>query len=469
MIELDQGLIEDISEVTYKNVFVYRYLTEKLFYVEDEDELINNSAYSGKNPPLLQMKGSEYVVETVLKSYYERLEPRDYLFIGGMFRKNIGGELVHTALDPYIDLLDASKYTMIEPCNEINSEIPLHTINCHPILRNHIVNGYGIDRIDLAELEEAMNDSLFPVVERFYALRLPHCQKESILSSLQWSLALRRAYMSFYEEVIRRVAPKVVLHSHGTSRNCCYAYEVAKRNGIPCIEIDHGAIIHTRRYTQNSKYSDLHFSFSDLAEKSARDLGVTNVRAVGKPGVLQKGEDYAGLNMRITVVCVISSCEQGLLEKAGILSEMLPSESYIVMYKRHSAEKWDEETDGYIRKTYSRLKVMEFGVDINDIYRISHIVIGEKSTALLEAIPYEHIKILINKRRNDTSLEEGGCLAFFEQVVNNEEMIYTESVDEMYKEIMSYDRLNNFRPKGDIYWHKDPEKSFLKSLECFHS
>ncbi len=465
MRELDQALINKISEITYKDTYIYRFMLEKMILIDSKEELINNSAFCGVNEPIKYMPASVEMYERYLKPYYEELPSREVLFVGGMFRKNINGELYHTAMDPYIDVLNSDSYVMVEPVNDMSDELPVHTSNTFRILRSSIVGAYGTEETDTDELREFMRTSFFSVIEDYYGEELPEEHKESVVSNIQWTLAMRNAYRLFYTAVLNRISPRIVCYSHGASRNCCYLYEAAHELSIPCIEIDHGAVIRTRDYPEHARGCDLYVSFSDVATEMAHEAGVLNVRAVGKPGILQIGESYMGESMPATVVCVISSCEKDLLNKACIISSVLPPDKFVVMYKKHSTEQWTDLEEKQIKEEYPGLQIMDFAVDVNEIFKISHVIIGERSSALLEAIPYDHIKILINKRGDDDMLSVNGKMAFFAHVIDNGEMIPTETVDDMLEEILSYDRTGNYRPNGDIYWAKDAERKFVELID----
>ena len=468
MKELDIELVNRISEIKYKDLYIFRYLQDKMYLMDSEEEMARCAVWGGVNEELLPMEASDEKASSELVPFYESLCVKEVLFVGGFFRKNINGELYHTAMDPFIDAVDSSRYIMVEPVNEINTDIPVHTKNIYQMPRKTIVEGYGIDRVDMNDLRKFMEESFFPVIEDHYGEQLPALQKESTVTALQWSLALRRAYFSFYTEVLKRVSPKVIFYTHGTSRNGSYLYEAANSLNITCIEIDHGAIAHTRIFPEHARVADLHVSFSDLAYEIAQNTGVDNVVSTGKPGVIQKGLSYQGDTMPLTIVCVMSSCEKDLLNKACVLSALLPPEKFLVMYKKHSTEQWTDE-DKLMVKEHPNLQIMEFAVDVYDIYKICHIIIGEKSTTLLEAIPYEHIKILINSRPSDDMFGENGRVGFIPAVIDNGEMILTETVEDMLEEILSYDRTGNYRPNGDIYWAKDAERKFNELIDRYTS
>lgn len=459
-IMLPQGAVDILSKVKYHDVFIYRYLVDVLVLLESEDEVRRNMEMSSERR-FFDFAGDKLDAEEAVDSFLDGLCQSDILVVNIAGRKVIKDEEYLTVMDPYIDAITDMDYTVVDISGKAgDDEYPTHTKNIHYCPGNNILTAYGIEDIDYDDLSMFMEDSFFAELENYVKRKLYPDQKRGLVNIVYYALSIRNAFWNFYEKVFSVVQPKEIVYSHGGNSKITVLYEVAQMKGIPCVEIDHGANKYQVKQTETSRHHDKLVTYSDILEKGSRMYGVNSIIATGKPFIIEKGNNYVSTKGETVLVCIISSVEEGLLQLAEKLSDILPSRKYAVIYKKHLAERIENEM--VIRTQYPNLTVVGGEGDINTLFERSQIVIGHRSTALLEALVYEKIKIVLVGEKNDYEVDS--IFSHFGDMINLNEMVYAETLDDVVDEIISYRKGASYRPDGEHFWKKNAEENFRELI-----
>ena len=466
MKQLSQESVNKLSEIKYMGIDLYRYVSEILCLFDFSAEAENNQCFNSVYPDEIKLYIDSDKAQIYIDSFFDSLYESDILFSLSPNRKLINGEMYHTSVDPYIDTVCDMNYIAIELQfgASDSSDIPIHTKKHRKYITNAVLSHYGLSKVNKKDFYSFLDREFFALIEETEHISLYDFQKKNIQSSLLYYLTIRNAFVSFYSDILNVVNPKTICYSHGAMCYMCFLYEAASQRGIPCYEIDHGSYARERVLPPSAAHTDYYLSFSKLTSDISRCNGLENVIPIGKPFVLANS-GVPKPNMPIKVVCIISSAEEDLLSIAARLSAELDPNEYTVLYKQHSAEDLTSVNSRALTDGSPNLTIINPAVDVNDIFKISSIIIGERSTALLEALPYAHIKVLIKGRENDDLFLPHHKLGFFNYIIQNEEIIKANDYEEIKEAICKYDIRKTYRPNGDIYWVKDAEVNFRKLME----
>ena len=463
---LSQHTVDKLDTMTFDGICVYRYMIDKLVPPDSPTSHINSASFNSSSIsmetlPVILPNNDNHLADTISRG----IGQCSILCVNLNLRRLINGEMVHTVTDPYLDTLDISSYGVLEILrNDMPYAVPVHTSNITFVENQDIIRTYGMTPPDLERLAAYISEVFFPTVEEMEGKKFPIRQRDFILSDLYYALSIRNAYICFYKEILKSISPQIIIYAHGSSSRICFLYEAARELGIPCAEIDHGLNAHTLRLSASTTHADKHLVYSELSKDISSKLNINNVIAIGKPGAIEAARLWQSTESKDILVSVISSTEETILDFAIELSRLLPS-GFQVAYKRHPAELWDATRAERVKIEAPSLFVVDPRVNIHDLFSISHIVIGEESTSLVEALPYQHIKVLLKKRIGDTRFLELGELGFFNSLMANEEITEIIDASEAAEEILKYSPSENYRSNGEIYWKQDAAENFAKALK----
>lgn len=459
-IMLPQGAVDILSKVKYHDVFIYRYLVDVLVLFDSEDEVRRNMEMSSERRTF-EAVGNRLAAESAVNTFLSSLRQSDILVVNISGRKVIKDEEYLTVLDPYIDAIEGMDYLVVDISGKTgDGEYPTHTKNIHFCPGNDILSAFGVEDVDYDDLSMYMEKAFFAELENYIKRNLYPDQKQGLVNIVYYALSIRNAFWIFYEKVLSVVRPQKIIYSHGGNSKITLLYEVAQMKGIPCVEIDHGANKYQVNQPETSRHRDILVTYSDFLERESRKYGVDSIVAIGKPYHIEKGNNYISTKSETVLVCIISSVEEGLLLIAETLSEILPVGKYAVIYKKHLAERIEDEW--MIKAKYPNLTVIGGDGDVNTLFERSQIVIGHRSTALLEALVYEKIKIILVGEQND--YESDSIFSHFGDMIDLNEMVYAETIDDIVDEIISYRKGGSYRQNGEYFWKQNAENNFRELI-----
>lgn len=460
-----QGLVPGFAKASYQGMYLWKYLEYEFStgvaekYHNTDKDIVFNLGYNDEIPEVTEEQKKR------VKELLDNLEKKDILISTLPVRREYNGKLEHTALDAYARLLDDNSYMVLEQdCGGQQDEI-VYTKNRIRYDLFGVIGYYGHDEVDKEELTQFLVKNYIQPLERTFGTEI---SKRFLLRAVYMSamvLKERKALLAFFDEILNKVQPKVILYTHGPDPMLCILNEAAHHRGIPTVEIAHGECIRTLVYPDTLKYSDYYLTHSDLITNPMLEKGFEDVYTIGKPEVYEHTDQDVRPAYPI-VISIISSVEKDLFLKTVELAKRLNKQNYIVVYKMHPSELWSEEEMDRVMEENPNLQFLDGYSDVRNLYKISDIVIGVRSSGIIEALPYHKIKIILLKDNNEKGLLVGD-LSFFQELVRLGDIEMADTVDQLYQEVMSYQRGESYRGVVNHFWPEDGKERFLKFMQIF--
>lgn len=466
-VEKLQQLIERFAECPYNDTYLWKYLEYELtsglisdYQEQEKNTAIHGGVGDGDTFPAPVQEDIDKTAE-----FLEGLRQKEILFAMLPLRRIYKGRLEHTAMDAYVRTLDEDRYVVIEPDLGGQGDEVILTRNRKRFSPLGVIGRYGLTRVDRNEIVDFLVNTYVYPLEQAFGVKMP---KQMVLGSIfkaSMILQERKAYLAFFREVLDRVRPSVVCYSHGPDSTLCFLREAAQEEGIPTVEIAHGAMSLNMVYPKTLAYSDYYLIHSDLSAVPMLEAGWKNLYTIGKPDVYK--EVHQGLKEGMpVVVSFISSMEKDFFLKALHLAKRLDKQKYLVVYKAHAAEKWEEKEVDKVLEENENCQFLDGTVDIRELFELSDIVVGVRSSGILDALPYNKIKIITLKDSNEKDLLVGN-LSFFQKLEDFGDIIKVENEEQLYQEVIRYKRGEQFREPVNHYWPTDANERFVEFMDKF--
>lgn len=306
------------------------------------------------------------------------------------------------------------------------------------------VRNLSINTFSRINTEVFFREVIFPI-EQAFGIEVNQNIAFGWMESLYSKLSRYELYTRYYEWILDKVNPKVILF---TDYYCYYHMilcEVAKERKIPVIELQHG-IVNKYHISYNfpkmsfvKQFPDYFFSFG-LKEKQV-DMPIDKKRIipVGFPEIeVEKKNDKMFCKDKPTIL-VVSSVDIELAKVAVKLYELLGDE-YDYIYKLHPLEiaEWKNTVGELFQNTPYKV-IDRMDKTIHHYLNIADWVIGTGSTSLFEAT-YFGCKIVVQKIREYEICEE---------LYENGYALLAEDVNDLADII----KKNEFIPKKDDFFY----------------
>lgn len=463
-VEKLQSIIDRISKVTYHGVYLWKYIEYEItsgiileYQNQEKNIAFNNLSDDILSPSIEQIDATEKLLNN--------LEQKDILFAMIPLRRPYNGKLVHTAMDAYVSIMDLDKYIVIEPNYGGQEDEIVCTKNRIRFFPLGVIGKYGQESVDEHEIADFLITHYIYPIEQEFNIEFPKKILLRCVFKVGLILKERRAYLDFFMEIIERTKPKVVCYTHGPDPILCFLREAAQKKGVPSVEIEHGGIIRNLLYPETLSYSDYYLTHSDLLTKPMVERGIKNVYTVGKPEIYENVR-YIAKNAGPIVISFISSLEKDLFLKAIRLAKRLDKQKYLVVFKLHSSEKWSDEEMNEIIKQNENWQFLDGTVDVRDLYAVSDIVVGVRSSGILDALPYSRIKVMTIEDKNEKELLVGN-FTFFNELDKLGDIIMVKNDEQLYEEVITYKRGEDYRDKINHYWPSDGKERFKEFIQIF--
>lgn len=209
-----------------------------------------------------------------------------------------------------------------------------------------------------------------------------------------------RLFYRCYEHIMNRVQPRVILQVTSYSLSRYIINEIAKKQGIPTIELQHGTMGKDHiayNYYQKTNlpyFPEYVFLFGEYWKKNTRfPIDDSRVIVTGWPYYEKKLKNNSlnrsHADQRKTIVFISQgTIGSGLSKFAVELSLMISKEAYRIIYKLHPGEydRWEQE---YPCLVDSGLDIVDNNKhDIHYFFSCADIQIGVNSTTLFEGMGY---------------------------------------------------------------------------------
>lgn len=257
-------------------------------------------------------------------------------------------------------------------------------------------------------VQEFDSKIVFPV-ETFFNIKLDSKTKREWKRRAEFLYSYRAIRIAYYEYMLRRIKPKLILEVVGYGTDRMALCEAAKEKGIPVVELAH-AWTNTIPYMFYSKanlkcFPDYIFKFGKGDNMNDKyPIDDNRVIPVGFPEL----ESYVKNSYRKKhkkVILMVSEGSNEISEFTYELAKKIGSE-YQIIYKLHPKEYGNFEKIVGKFLSEPRIKVMgDFNRTIYSYLSIAEWVIGGYSAALMEATAFNTKIAVIKMKKGPYSIQ----------------------------------------------------------------
>lgn len=303
---------------------------------------------------------------------------------------------------------------------------------------------------------------LLSELEKIFDIKL---NKDKLLNKLTISYLSYKPLKKYYNKILEKIKPKVVIEVVSYVRDRMVMNEIAKEKNIPVIEFQHGtmgknhiAYNFTRKKNLKS-FPDYIFTFGDFWKSTTRfPIDDENIKVVGWPYFEQKLLDSNVLNKIPSQKKKLLFISQGTI--GGVLSKLaieafkkLGAENYEFIYKLHPGEysQWEEK---YPWLKDSKVKVVDNNeFDMHHYFMNADVQIGVYSTALYEGLGYQLKTIIFAAYGYE----------YMEDLISKNIATLVKSSDELVAAIEDKDLQSNI--DNNTFWKKNALQNMNESID----
>jgi hypothetical protein len=258
--------------------------------------------------------------------------------------------------------------------------------------------------------------NIFLPIEKYYNMRFNTELKRKWLKRINEITCEKRFFDDYYNYMLHRIKPKVIILTCYYNIQMMYLCEVAKKKRIPVIELQHGAIgrLHIA-YNFHEKmklpgFPDYIFTYGELDKVKPRfPIEDKRIIPVGFPELESNCNKYKKYRSFYKARKTILFVSQGLPEiakYAEAMADILDSKKYRIIFKLHPKEFGEGKNIYGKRLIHSNIEVYEgYDKTIYEFLAKADWVVGCYSTVLYEATAFG-IKIAVIKASRYKSMED---------------------------------------------------------------
>ncbi len=458
-------LLYSFGDVECQGVYIYKYLEASiLIYLNERENERKNNVFSEPWPADIVFLSTEEEADKT-REVLENLPQRDILFVTLPLRRPYEGKYVHTAIETFISSLDEEKYVDLEWYTAANEEFwnMAPTQNMYPLVKSTVPRIYGVPDTNMEEIVNCVCEQFISPLEQLLDVSFEQEFVRGLCLKASYVLKERYSYMEFYREAIARVKPKVIIYSHGQDMSLTYLRDLTLELGIPTLEIAHG-VGRVNTYHKQLAYADYHLVYSDIVAAKSLEQGNDRVIGIGKPGVYESVKQPES-PYPLTVISFISSTEKEIFPYARNLAARLDKQRYLVIYKAHTAEINDDKLP-QIAEELGNMQIVGGELDIREIAALSDIVVGIRSSAIFDVLPFPMLKV-IAVRDMIENVSEARANEIIEAVAATGEIVMAEDEEQLYEEVVSYKRGMRFRQDINTFWPSDARERFRALVDRY--
>lgn len=240
-------------------------------------------------------------------------------------------------------------------------------------------------------------------IENYYKIRINNNHRRKMLETLQKCLKNRKSLAKYYNYILKKSKPKVILIVGVHFENAVLC-AVAKSKNIPVIVLQHGYITKTEPVYNSKKrmsisaYPDYIFVFGKLEKERGRFLlPSSRVLPVGYPEMDEyiKNVKYTKTETKTKIILIMSCVDEKLLKFTNELANKIDGTKYKIIFKLHPTEygNWKNVYGGYLIHPNIEVAGNKNKI-VYDYFMQAEWVIGMQSTSLYEATAF-NVKIAI--------------------------------------------------------------------------
>lgn len=459
-------LLYSFGDVEYRGVHLYKYLESSiLVYLNERKNEQKKNVFSEPWPADVVFLSTEEEADKT-REVLANLPQKDILFVTLPLRRAYDGKFVHTAIETFISSLEEEKYVDLEWYTSANEDFwnMAPTKHMYPLLKTTVPRMYGVPDTNMEEIVNCVWGQFVSPLEQLLEIRFEQEFVQGLCLKASYVLKERHSYMQFYRDVIERVKPKVIIYSHGQDMSLTYLRDLTLELGVPTLEIAHG-VGRVNTYHKQLVYADYHLVYSDIVAAKSLEQGNDRVIGIGKPGVYecvkQSERPYP-----LMVISFISSTEKEIFSYARNLAARLDKRKFLVIYKAHTAEINDDDKLQQIAEELGNMQIVGGELDIREIAALSDIVVGIRSSAIFDVLPFPMLKVIAVRDKIE-NVSEARPNEIIEAVAAAGEIVLAEDEEQLYEEVVSYKRGMRFRQDINTFWPDDARERFRALVERY--
>jgi len=359
----------------------------------------------------------------ILKNPLYGLDQRDILVLNHQRRVKNGNYYNCIYTDEILKNINKSYYVFEFPYNERHFK-PARTRNLKyldyvKLIRDFKIFYYtNLIKPKIAKYfsknERKYLKSLVKKINEYFELNITN---EEFYRSIIYIILKYRFSKKYYEIILNKVNPKILIEVNSYCFNCLLFNELAKKRGIKIIELQHGVIgkyhiaYNFYRKINLDTFPDYIFLFGDFWKKNV-NFPITKKQLIvaGFPYMENQLNNYKNHNNRIDNVQNILFISQGTIGKklsklAIDLNEIINHKKYKIIYKLHPGEydRWKREYPWLLNKS---IDIIDNNTkDIYYFFQRSKYQVGVCSTALFEGLHFD-LTTIIYKVNGHENMEE---------------------------------------------------------------
>jgi hypothetical protein len=334
----------------------------------------------------------------ITKNPYLHLSQKDVLIFNHHRRVKNGAYYTCLYTDMLLEELTRSNLVVEEPILDehrkpIKNRNIIYTdyISFLVGIKRHLFKKEHIEEVDRIKVQKLINE-----INNVFDVKFS--QVDLGVNILNVMVRYKIMY-SYYEKIIRKINPKIIIEVVSYSFSRFIVNDIAKRLGIPTIELQHGTMgkyhiaYNFAEKTAISTFPDYIFLFGKFWKDNTRlPIEDSKVKVVGWPYYEEKVNLKKNLK-RDTNKKVILFISQGPIGKelsklAVDTSRKINLERYRIIYKLHPGEyvRWKVEYPWLLE---SNIEIIDNNEkDMHHYFSQADIQVGVSSTALFEGLGY---------------------------------------------------------------------------------
>lgn len=317
-----------------------------------------------------------------------------------------------------------------------------------------------------------------PLLELNYMLGTD-VEVDKVVTEVTYGFFMYKIERKYYEKIIKKISPKLVIEVVSYSRNCQIINEIANSYDIPTIELQHGVMgcEHIAYNYSEKKYLKQFpkyiFTFSDYWISASKfPIPLEQIKAVGYPyleKMFKKYNNFAKVERNKKVVLFLSSGPMGEeLGNIAVFLQKLLGEEYHIVFKLHPGEYADWK-DRYPILVNEKIEVIDNNrINLYELFSMSDFqVCGFGTTAILEGLCFGLPAFVLkhNQFEEFLALCEAGMAELYNNaeelaalIRKHDQNVKDKSVQAFWKEnaIVNMKReINSIVKNGDKMWKNE--------------
>ena len=316
------------------------------------------------------------------------------------------------------------------------------------------------------ELVKIINDKLQDPVKELEKALLCHINLNKLVKTTAYRYYFYRFRFNNYYKIINKSKPKVIVEVVSYAMDCMIINEIAKKEHIPTMELQHGAsgkehlaynFLQGRNIDQFPEYFLAHSDY--WCTQAAFPIDNKHIISAGFPYIEKEMLNYsAPKKEKKRNILFISQPIVGkrLSEIASQLNRILDLEEYQIIYKLHPSEykTWREEYPELQKEDI--IIADESGKNLYEYLSICDIQVGVYSTAIYEGIAFGLETFIA-----DTFGAEG-----MEDLVKQNYAVLIKDEKELFEGITKQEKAVGLQDRQK-FWKEDALKTIVDIIKSF--